>query len=517
MAYIVFGHASEKLAGTRPTVPAGCMLVLTEECGMTSILPHYVYPILADPANTPLFRDPVAHKAAIERLLRRPIRIYVPGSEYPDLKYTLLSYTPDYKEVEPSGVFSLPTPEFVFHPAKHGDARYTVSEAEVLRAFEGAMIPSHPIKRSLKHLTTYPPLQTTQSALFKKHPGVYYSLLCRAIDDETRMKQLITQHFPEYAMDDIFTVEGDDPFQTAAYWLSDLNPSAKQRSAVTEIQQIIHDVTSRRKASGSPLGDSATHKLMTLLAMRKPSANVVRQQIASLDIVDRPERRHGYTPLMMAALMGHTEAVSALLARGASVNARDNEGSSPLMFARTADIAMMLLDKGADPLLVSEDGVTALHIASGKDSFAQVVQQLLKRGADPNAVDHDGDTPLHITGSREIAEILISAGANPNIRNKNGLTPLMTSIQEEDTDVAIYLISRTDLATRSGLGTTALGYAIKARQDDIAMALVEAGNPVNDWDKIIQSARQYGLHKLEHIARKRGRRRRYTVKKSSRH
>ena len=122
-AYVVLGHGSEKKVAERPIVPAGSALVLTEECGMTGVFPHFIYPILADPANAVLFRDPVTHKATIERLIRRPIRIYSSGSEYPALSYTLLSHTSEYTQVEPSGVFELPTPDFVAHPSKRGEAR----------------------------------------------------------------------------------------------------------------------------------------------------------------------------------------------------------------------------------------------------------------------------------------------------------------------------------------------------------------------------------------------------------
>ena len=43
----------------------------------------------------------------------------------------------------------------------------------------------------------------------------------------------------------------------------------------------------------------------------------------------------GHTPLMRAALEGDTATVRALLAGGADVNAKDNEGRTALMFAVT--------------------------------------------------------------------------------------------------------------------------------------------------------------------------------------
>ena len=511
----MLGHASEKKVARRPIVPAGSTLVLTEECGMTGVVPHFIYPILADPANAALFRDPVTHKATIERLLRRPIRIYLPGSTYPELAYTLLSYTRDYTQVEPSGVFELPTPDFVAYPSKHGEARYTVAAAEVARVFEGAVVPlRRPTKTSLEQLAKSPALRTTQAALFNAHPGVYYSLLCRVIEEEERIKELITQHFPEYNVDDIFTVEGDDPIQTAAYWISGVNPKTKvQRTAITEINQIVTDVKGRRKASGSPLGDQ---RLMTLLAMRSPPTTLVDEQIAALSDVDLHDRRNGYTPLMMASLMGHRAAISALLARGADANARDNEESTALMFVSDPEIAAVLLDHGADPTLASNDGVTALHVVAAKKGMEPIVQRILTLGANPNAQDHEGDTPLHVAGTRRIAEILIAAGADPNWRNKEGFTPLMAAIEEGDIEVTDVLIPLTNLALRSDAGTTALGYAIKAKQDELAVALIVAGNPVHDWSKIAQAAKQYGLHRLEAVAHSRYNRR-HTIKKSSSH
>lgn len=478
MAYIVLGHGAEKKQ--RHIVPPGCTLVLSEECGMTSVFPHQAYPILADPANLPLFTDPVTNKTALEALLHRPIHVYPEGSEYPEFSYTLRSDT--NAGLAPSGFYALPTPSFVFQ-SRRGEARYLTTS--VARATEGSLLP---------------PVSVTQSALFQKFPGVHYNFLCRVLEEEERVKSLIARHFPD-RVEDIFTAEGDDPFQAAAIWMSHTNPRTQsQRDAIREIQQIVDDVMAKRTSVDPPI--------FTMLAMR-PLPPSALQAIRDLDDVDRSERRNGYTPLMLAALMGHREAVAALLGRGANVNARDNEGSTPLMFACTSDpaIAMMMLEHDADPRPASDDGVTALHIAAGSHSMAHVIRHMLARGAIQTA-DDEGDMPLHSAATPEIVEILVAAGADPNKQNNEGLTPIMVAIEQGDTEVALALIPLTNLALRSRHGTSALGYAIKAKQDAVAVALIEAGVPVPNWEKVVAAAREYGLPGLEVVARERRRRRR---------
>ena len=489
----MLGHGAE--TKERHVVPPGCTLVLSEECGMTSVFPHQAYPLLADPANLPLFTDPVTHKTALESLLRRPIHVYPEGSEYPEFSYTLRSDS--NAGLGPSGFFALPTPSFVFQSQRRGEARYLTTS--VARATAGSLLSTASV---------------TQSALFETFPGVHYNFLCRVLEEEERVKSLISRHFSD-SVEDIFTAEGDDPFQAAAIWMTHTNPRTQsQRDAISEIRQIVADVMAKRTSQDPPI--------FTMLAMR-PLPPSALQAIRDLDDVDRPERRNGYTPLMLAALMGHREAVAALLGRGANVNARDNEGSTPLMFACTSDpaIAMMILEHGADPRPASDDGITALHIAAGSHSMAHVIRYMIARGAIQKA-DDEGDTPLHSAATPEIVEILIAAGADPNQQNNEGLTPIMVALEQGDPEVALSLIPLTNLSLRSRKGTSALGYAIKAKQDAIAVALIEAGVPVPNWEKIADASRQYGLRNLEVVARERRRRRgntrsanRSTVKKST--
>jgi len=56
-----------------------------------------------------------------------------------------------------------------------------------------------------------------------------------------------------------------------------------------------------------------------------------------------------------------------------------------------------------------------------------MVELLLANGAEVNAKNQEGETPLHITTQREdrlITKILLENGADPCVKNRFGKTPL---------------------------------------------------------------------------------------------
>jgi len=146
-------------------------------------------------------------------------------------------------------------------------------------------------------------------------------------------------------------------------------------------------------------------------------------------------RKHGgisgaADSIHVAAAVGNIEAVKQHLAAGANVNAKDDDGWTPLLYAAAEgrkEVAELLIANGAD-VNVNVYGTTPLHIAAFS-GHTEVVELLIANGADVNAKDEDGMTPLLQTiapygYNKEIAELLIAAGADVNAKDGEGSTPL---------------------------------------------------------------------------------------------
>ena len=56
---------------------------------------------------------------------------------------------------------------------------------------------------------------------------------------------------------------------------------------------------------------------------------------------------------------------------------------------------------------------------------------LVKAGASVNAKDNDGNTPLHETFLTDVEEELLKSGANVNARNNDGETPIFTTVDND--------------------------------------------------------------------------------------
>lgn len=94
-----------------------------------------------------------------------------------------------------------------------------------------------------------------------------------------------------------------------------------------------------------------------------------------------------------------------------------------------------LLELGADIDIRNYKGKTGLHCAA-KAGFLKVINLLIEKGATVDATDTDGETPLFEairstikSGEKQRAalEALLIKGADPNIKNRKGLTPLQVA------------------------------------------------------------------------------------------
>lgn len=149
--------------------------------------------------------------------------------------------------------------------------------------------------------------------------------------------------------------------------------------------------------------------------------------------------------LIYHAAHGNAGGVVQALDNGADIEARDENGLTPLMWASQQDVAAvvsLLLQRGANPYLTDRAGWTALHCAASNGSV-DGMQELLKACRDGmDAVNKDGETPLMLAirmHRKELARALMAAGADVRASNNEGQNPLDVARSEKLHDLVVEL------------------------------------------------------------------------------
>jgi ankyrin repeat protein len=116
------------------------------------------------------------------------------------------------------------------------------------------------------------------------------------------------------------------------------------------------------------------------------------------------------------------EKITILLEAGANVNARSDDGHTPLSIlnGRHPYNLERVLAAGADPNLADRAGRTPLMNATPHNS-----ERLIAAGADARAASHGGQTALHFCRQVTKARLLKDHGADLDARDARGETPLM--------------------------------------------------------------------------------------------
>lgn len=155
----------------------------------------------------------------------------------------------------------------------------------------------------------------------------------------------------------------------------------------------------------------------------------------------------GYTPLHAAAHYGFRDTAELLIARGAKVDARDNDGAIPLHYASRygfTGVSDLLISKGANVNAKDNGGWTPLYFASSFRERTDYVRFLIAKGADVNARRNDGKTPLHNAAESRVEEsvvLLISNGADVNAKDKDGNTPYDIAAKGIDKEFAALFVA----------------------------------------------------------------------------
>lgn len=149
------------------------------------------------------------------------------------------------------------------------------------------------------------------------------------------------------------------------------------------------------------------------------------------------------TPLHRAARRGGIEAIRALLAEGADIDAADARGRTPLVVAIRAGkpiAAGLLLGLGADPLRRDRRGRDALAYALDGSSYADFLDALIARGAD---IDTFGPSLRQTALARAVAardearvRDLLARGAS--IRVPGAKSPLLALAFPNHVTVRVY-------------------------------------------------------------------------------
>ena len=230
-------------------------------------------------------------------------------------------------------------------------------------------------------------------------------------------------------------------------------------------------------------GDKGKGHTALFLACQKNYPEVAQVLIAAgADIQTRNE--NGRSPLHKASMSGALDVVKVLVQAGAGAgNVTDNRGVTCLVLAsymgHTETVRYLVGLKEVDLKHADSTGCTALGHAVVRN-HPDVVEVLIDAGADIDVKDTRGRSPLHkasISGSLDVLKMLVKAGADVRVTDNKGYTCLTLAVANGRTETVRYLAGLKDVdVNHSGdKGHTALHLAGGEDYAEVAQLLIDAG------------------------------------------
>jgi ankyrin repeat protein len=192
-----------------------------------------------------------------------------------------------------------------------------------------------------------------------------------------------------------------------------------------------------RGATVRTRGRSRTDAL-TIAASHVGTSESVRALLdAGAEATPPDDVRVRRSPIVAASLAGDLDNVGLLMAHGAKPSGEAL--SEAITFGHTA-VVRALVDAGADTGGVDRTGINLLHWATIANRPA-VIPILAAAGVNVNAIDEAGYTPLMYAvtidqGNQDALEALLRAGADAQIRNADGRTALEQARRLKHEDAA---------------------------------------------------------------------------------
>jgi len=243
--------------------------------------------------------------------------------------------------------------------------------------------------------------------------------------------------------------------------------------------------------------------------------------LAAVSVASLSAAAGGSLRVVDAAKQGNREAVRALIAQKANVNAAEADGMTALHWAvRANDLqtVQMLIRAGANVNAASRYGMTPIILAAQNGDPA-VVAALVKAGANPNSALPEGQTALMTaarTGSVDSIKLLVETGAKIDTKEQwQGQTALMWAASQNNAAAVTALIAlgankdeRSKLLSfpemkweTSGMVTTVLPrggwtplmYAARDGAADAIAALADAKADLNATDPDGTTALMYAI------------------------
>ena len=159
----------------------------------------------------------------------------------------------------------------------------------------------------------------------------------------------------------------------------------------------------------------------------------------------------GRTALLTATIAGRTAAVEALVEAGADLDLQDDRLDNPFLYAGAEgllDILRVVNEAGADPAITNRFGGTALIPASERGHVEVVRYLLAESDVDVDHVNRLGWTALLEaillsdggTRHQEIVALLIEHGADVDLADRDGVRPLAHARAKGFDEIAALLV-----------------------------------------------------------------------------